>query len=132
MASSLKTDRTVSSYEEADDAPTYFNVANEMLKKTGKRETDSNIPMYAVIDKSTKSEDSTYEELNIRSEDQERYVSMKKNEVKKLSESICDKRFLCALVANIVIIVTFCTCFLLAFIQISQLRSEKASLQVAE
>ena len=110
----------MSSSEEADDVPTYFN---EMLKKTEKRETDSNIPMYAVIDKSMKSEDSTYEELNIRSEDQERYVSMKKDE----SESICDKRFLCVLVANIVIIVTFCTCFLVAFLQISQLRKSLSS-----
>ena len=56
---------------------------------------------------------------------------MKNDEVKKsLSESLCDKRFLCLLVAIIVIIVTSCACFLIAFMQISQLRSEKASLQV--
>ena len=45
----------MSSYNETDDVvPTYFNVADEMIKKA---ETDSNIPMYAVIDKSTKCED---------------------------------------------------------------------------
>ena len=92
---------------------------------------DSKISTYAVIDKNMKSEDSTYDELNIRSKDQERYVSMKKEEVKKLSESLCDKKLLCLLVANIVIIVTICTCFLLAFIHISQLRSERATVQVS-
>ena len=120
----------MSSYNETDDVvPTYFNIADEMIKKA---ETDSNIPMYAVIDKSTKCEDSTYDELKIHSEDKEIDVSMENDKVKKsLSESLCDKRFLCLLVAIIVIIVTFCTCFLLAFLQISQLRSEKSSFQVS-
>ena len=96
---------------------------------------DSKISTYAVIDKNMKSEDSTYDELNIKfcSEAKESYVSMKKDEVKKsLRESLCDKRFLCLLVAIIVIIVTSCVCFLLAFIQISQLRSETATVQQSE
>ena len=118
MASSLKTDCTVSSYEEADDAPTYFNVANELKEK----ELTLSDSMYAVIDKDMKSEDSTYDKLNKVMENDE--------DKKSLSESLCDKRFLCLLVAIIVTIVTSCACFLLAFLQISQLRSETASLQV--
>ena len=48
--------------------------------------------------------------------------NMKNDEVKKsLSESLCDKRFLCLFVTIIVIIVASCARFLLAFIQISQL-----------
>ena len=118
MASSLKTDCTASSYEEADDAPTYFNVANELKEK----ELTLSDSMYAVIDKDMKSEDSTYDKLNKVMENDE--------DKKSLSESLCDKRFLCLLVAIIVTIVTSCACFLLAFLQISQLRSETASLQV--
>ena len=92
---------------------------------------DSKISTYAVIDKNMKSEDSTYDELNIRSEAKESYVSMEKDEVKKLIESLCDKRFLCLLFAIIVIIVESCVCFLLAFIQISRLRSETAAVHVS-
>ena len=115
--------------EEVDnDVPIYFNASNEIKKKKKK----SGIPMYAVIDKNKVSADSTYNKLNIHSEDQVSYVSMKNDEVKKpSSESLCDKRFLCILVAIIVIIVTSCVCFLLAFIQISQLKSETATDQVS-
>ena len=129
VISSLKADCKMSFSEEVnDDAPIYFN---EKLKK--KRKRDSIIPMYAIIDKNTVSEDSTYNELNIHSEDQVSYVSMKNDEVKKSSsESLCNKRFLCLLVAIIVIIVTFGACFLLAFLQISHLKSETATVQVSQ
>ena len=137
----------MSSSEEADDVPTYAAVNKKRNKNCSvpeKRESDisdSNIPMYAVVDKKKKSNnfDSTYDVITLEdlpNEDDESIsgdVTKKKDKVKKLlSESLCDKKFLCLLVAIIVIIVTFCTCFLLAFIQISQLRSEKDSLQVSK
>ena len=137
----------MSSYEEADDVPTYAVVDKKRKKNHSvpeKRESDisdSNIPVYAVVDKKKKSNnfDSTYDVItldDLPNEDEESIsgdVTKKKGKVKKLlSESLCDKRFLCLLVAIIVIIVTFCTGFLIAFIQISQLRSEKVSLQVGE
>ena len=134
----------MSSYEEADDVPTYAVVDKKRKKNHSvpeKRESDSNIPVYAVVDKKKKSNnfDSTYDVItldDLPNEDEESIsgdVTKKKGKVKKLlSESLCDKRFLCLLVAIIVIIVTSCTCFLIAFIQISQLRSEKVSLQVSE
>ena len=139
----------MSSSEEADDVPTYAVVDKKKKKNHSvpeKRESDisdSNIPMYAVVDKKKKSNnfDSTYDVITLDDLPNEGEESIsgdvtkkkKKGKVKKLlSESLHDKRFLCLLVAIIVIIVTFCMCFLLAFIQISELRSEKASLQVSK
>ena len=148
------------SSEEADnDAPTYAVVDKKIKKNRSvleKKEpdilSDSNIPTYALVDKNKKSSfspkttkyyaDSTYDVISLENlhsspnEDQESVsgdVTEKKDEVKKpLSESLCDKKFLCLLVAIIVIIVTSCTCFLLAFIQISQLRSETVTVQQSQ
>ena len=78
--------------------------------------------IHAVADMNTKSADSTYEELNIHS----------KSDFTMKNESLCDKRFLCLLVAIIVIIVASCACFLLAFLKISQLRSETATVQQSQ
>ena len=145
------------SSEEADnDAPTYAVVDKKIKKNRSvleKKEpdilSDSNIPTYALVDKNKKSSfspkttkyyaDSTYDVISLENlhsspnEDQESVsgdVTEKKDEVKKpLSESLHDKRFLCLLVAIIVIIVTSCVCFLIAFLQISQLRSETAAVQ---
>ena len=135
----------MSSYEGADDVPTYAVVDKRRKKNCSvpeKKESDSSIPVYAVVDKKKRLNnfDSTYDvikldDLHSNPDEAQESVSgvvfMQNDEVKKsLSESLCDKRFLCLLVAIIVIIVTSCTCFPLAFLQISQLRSEKASLQV--
>ena len=148
------------SSEEADnDAPTYAVVDKKIKKNRSvleKKEpdilSDSNIPTYALVDKNKKSSsspkttkyyaDSTYDVISLNNlhsspnEDQKSLsgnATEKKDEDKKpLIESLCDKRFLCLLVAIIVIIVTSCACFLLAFIQISQLKSETAAVQQSQ
>ena len=143
------------SSEEADNnAPTYAVVGKKIKKNHSVIEkesdiSDSNIPTYALVDKNKNSSlspkttkyyaDSTYDVISLENlhsspnEDQESVsgdVTEKKDEVKKpLSESLHDKKFLCLLVAIIVIMVTSCACFLLAFLQISELRSETAAVQ---
>ena len=148
------------SSEEADnDAPTYAVVDKKIKKNRSvieKKESDiilfdSNIPTYALVDKNKESSfspkttkfyaDSTYDEISLgdlhSSPNEDKGVSgdatEKKDEIKKpLSESLCDKRFFCLFVTIIVIIVTSCACFLLAFLQISQLRSETATVQQSQ
>ena len=94
--------------------------------------SESSIPMYAVVDKNKMSADNLYSSITIENQNTPSN-NMKNDEVKKsLSESLCDKRFLCLLVAIIVIIVTSCACFLLAFLKISQLRSETATVQQSQ
>ena len=141
------------SSEVAEDLPTYSVVNKKMKKNHSVPEnvesdmSESSIPMYTVVDKNKSSPKSTEEiELdnptydmmsadNLYSsttiENQNTISNNMKNDEdeKSLSESLCDKRFLCLLVVIIVIIVTSCVCFLIAFIQISQLRSEIAAVQ---
>ena len=141
------------SSEVAEDLPTY-SVVNKKMKKNHSVpenvESDmskSSIPMYTVVDKNKSSpkntadmelDNPTYDMMsadNLYSsttiETQNTLSNNMKNDEdeKSLSESLCDKRFLCLLVAIIVIIVTSCVCFLIAFIQISELRSETAAVQ---
>ena len=141
------------SSEVAEDLPTY-SVVNKKMKKNHSVpenvESDmskSSIPMYTVVDKNKSSpkntadmelDNPTYDMMsadNLYSsttiETQNTLSNNMKNDEdeKSLSESLCDKRFLCLLVAIIVIIVTSCVCFLITFIQISELRSETAAVQ---
>ena len=96
--------------------------------------SESSIPMYAVVDRNKISADNLYSSITIENQNSPSNI-MKNDEVKvkkSSSENLCDKRFLCLLVAIIVIIVTFCVCFLLAFLQISELRSERATVQQSQ
>ena len=74
--------------------------------------SESSIPMYAVVDRNKISADNLYSSITIENQNSPSNI-MKNDEVKvkkSSSENLCDKRFLCLLVAIIVIIVTFCVC----------------------